>query len=52
VCPWDELAERLLERYSGTASRLVMYLAEESIRNDPSAAAKWGAAARAVRSAE
>lgn len=52
VCRWDELADRLIERYSGTASRLVMYLAEESIRRDPTAAAKWGDVARAVRAAE
>ncbi len=52
VCRWDELADRLIERYSGTASRLVMYLAEESIRRDPTAAAKWGEVARAVRAAE
>lgn len=52
VCRWDQLADRLIERYSGTASRLVMYLAEESIRRDPAAAAKWGDVARAVRAAE
>ena len=52
VCRWDELADRLIQRYSGTASRLVMYLAEESIRRDPSAAARWGEVARAVRAAE
>ncbi len=52
VCPWDELADRLIERYSGTATRLVMYLAEESIRRDPTATGKWGEVARAVRTAE
>ncbi len=52
VCRWDELADRLVERYAGTASRLVMYLAEESIRRDPAAAGKWGEVARAVRAAE
>jgi hypothetical protein len=52
VCRWDELADRLIARYSGTASRLVMYLAEESIRRDPTAAGKWGEVARAVRAAE
>jgi probable F420-dependent oxidoreductase len=52
VCRWDELADRLIERYSGTAARLVMYLAEESIRRDPTAAGKWGEVARAVRAAE
>jgi len=52
VCTWDELADRLIQRYSGTASRLVMYLAEDSIRRDPAAVGKWGEVARAVRAAE
>ena len=52
VCRWDELADRLIDRYAGTASRLVMYLAELSIRRDPDAAGKWGEVARAVRAAE
>lgn len=51
VCPWDELADRLTERYHGTASRLVMYLAEESIRREPGNIGRWGEVARAVRSA-
>jgi probable F420-dependent oxidoreductase len=52
VCPWDELADRLVARYAGTASRLVMYLAGESIERDPAAAGRWGEVARAVRDAE
>ena len=52
VCEWDELADRLIDRYTGTATRLVMYLAEESIRREPAAAGRWGEVARAVRSAE
>ena len=52
VCPWDELADRLIGRYRGTASRLVMYLAEDSIRRDPGTLGRWGEVARAVRSAE
>ena len=51
VCRWDELADRLIERYQGTAARLVMYLAEESIRRDPASIGKWGEVARAVRAA-
>jgi hypothetical protein len=39
----------LLERYGGRAARVVMYLAEDSIRTDPSALAKWGRVAEAVR---
>ena len=51
VCPWDELADRLVERYRGTAARLVMYLAAESIARQPEAVGRWGEVARAVRSA-
>jgi probable F420-dependent oxidoreductase len=48
VARWDDLAGALLERYDGIASRLVMYLAEESIGSDPSALGRWGEVARAV----
>ncbi len=51
VCEWDELADRLIDRYSGSAARLVMYLAEESIRRDPQSIDRWGEVARAVRAA-
>lgn len=52
VCPWDELADRLIDRYRSTASRLVMYLAEDSIRRNPGNIGRWGEVARAVRAAE
>ena len=48
VARWDELADKLLDRYGGIASRLVMYLAQESISRDSSALDKWGEVARAV----
>jgi probable F420-dependent oxidoreductase len=48
ICRWDELADRLLERYRGVASRVVMYLAEQSFRTDPSSLGRWGEVARAV----
>jgi len=51
VAPWDELADRLVARYGTMASRLVMYLAGDSIRRDPSSLGKWGEVAAAVRSA-
>jgi probable F420-dependent oxidoreductase len=51
VCEWDELADRLLERYAGTATRVVMYLAEDSIRRDPGMIGRWGEVARTVISA-
>ena len=49
VSPWDEMADRLKERYSSTASRVVMYLTEEHMRKDPDSVAKWGEVARASR---
>ena len=48
VSTWDELAGALTTRYEGTAARLVMYLAEESIASDPSTLGRWGEVARAV----
>jgi probable F420-dependent oxidoreductase len=51
VAPWDELADALIERYRGVATRLVMYLAEASIASDSSTLPKWGEVARAVTSA-
>jgi probable F420-dependent oxidoreductase len=48
VAPWDSLADELVARYGGTASRVVMYLAEEMIRRDPTCLGKWAEVARAV----
>jgi probable F420-dependent oxidoreductase len=46
---WDGLADELLARYKGTAARVVMYLAEASLRRDPTTIGRWGEVARAVR---
>jgi probable F420-dependent oxidoreductase len=48
VAPWDDMADTLLRRYEGIAHRLVMYLAEDSLRADPAHLARWGEIARAV----
>lgn len=50
VAPWDEMADRLHERYSASAARVVMYLGEEKMRTEPDHLAKWGEVAKAVRS--
>ena len=50
VAPWNEMADRLKDRYGATAARVVMYLAEEQIRKDPDMVHKWGEVARATRS--
>jgi probable F420-dependent oxidoreductase len=51
VARWDEMASALIERYQGLASRLVMYMGEESLRSDPSTAGRWAELARAVQAA-
>jgi len=48
IAPWDDLADALLARYDGVAARVVMYLAEQSIRGDASMLPRWGEVARAV----
>jgi probable F420-dependent oxidoreductase len=49
VAPWDEMADRLIERYSGTAARVVMYLGEPEMRRDADHLGKWGEIATAVK---
>ena len=51
VARWDDMADRLIARYKGVASRVVMYLAKASIAENPANLAKWGEIARAVRAA-
>ncbi len=51
IAPWDEIADRLVERYAGVATRIVSYLAAESIRRNPPVVDRWGEIARAVRGA-
>ena len=48
VTSWDDLADALVARYGGVASRLVMYLAEASIASNPAALGRWGEIARAL----
>ncbi len=50
VARWDELADRLVARYQGTAARLVTYLTAESLHRSPESIGRWGEVARAVRS--
>lgn len=48
VGKWSEIGDMLIERYQGIASRIVLYLAEESIRKDPSALTRWSKVVRQV----
>ena len=51
VARWDDLADALIERYRGTAARIVTYLTGESVRREPASLSRWGAIARAVAAA-
>ena len=51
VARWDDVAERMIERYQGIASRLVIYLASHWREVDPKILERWGEVARAVRQA-
>lgn len=52
IKPWDEMAGALLERYGGIASRLVMYMGEDSIAAAPGNLERWGEVARVVTAAD
>jgi len=51
IAPWDDLADALIERYRGTASRIVSYLASEDIQRNPENLERWGEVAKAVAAA-
>ncbi len=51
VARWDDMADKLIARYKGVASRVVMYLTKQSIALDSANAGKWSEIARAVRAA-
>jgi probable F420-dependent oxidoreductase len=49
VGPWDEIADRIIERYAGVAERVISYLTVEDIARHPDHLARWGEIARTVR---
>ena len=51
VARWDDVADRMLERYKGIASRLVIYLTSPGRDVDARTFERWGEVARAVRQA-
>jgi hypothetical protein len=51
VARWDDVADRMIERYKGIASRLVIYLTSHFKEVDSRTLARWGEVARAVRQA-
>ena len=50
IAKWDDMADALLDRYRGVASRVVTYLASEDIQRNPVHLPKWGEIAKAVAS--
>jgi len=48
---WDDMADQLIGRYKGVASRLVMYFASQSIAADSRNQGRWCEIARALRAA-
>jgi alkanesulfonate monooxygenase SsuD/methylene tetrahydromethanopterin reductase-like flavin-dependent oxidoreductase (luciferase family) len=51
VGPWDEIADRIVDRYAGVAERIISYLTVEDIARNPDRLGQWGDIARAVRDA-
>ncbi len=51
VARWDDVADRMIARYRGVASRLVIYLASHWREIDGKTLDRWGEVARAVRKA-
>ena len=49
-CSWDELADRLLDRYAGAADRVVMYSIGNMYRSDPKVMERWADVASALHS--
>ncbi len=51
VAGWDDMADRLIQRYHGVASRVITYLPAEDISKNPENLPRWGEIARAVAAA-
>ena len=48
---WDDMADALIARYAGKASRVVSYLAMDDLRRNPENLGRWGEIAKALRAA-
>jgi probable F420-dependent oxidoreductase len=51
VGTWDEIADRVVDRYRGRATRVISYLTVDDVARDPGRLARWGEVASAVRAA-
>lgn len=45
---WDEVADRLIERYRGRAERIISYLTVDDLSRNPDNLGRWGEMARAI----
>ena len=50
VGPWDEIADRIIDRYQGLAERVISYLTYDDITRNPDNFGRWAEIARAVTS--
>jgi probable F420-dependent oxidoreductase len=48
---WDDIADKIVARYGGVATRVVSYFTGIDVVRDPNTFERWGALARKVRSA-
>ena len=48
---WDDIADRLVERYAGVAARVISYMTVEDVARNPTHLGRWGEIARAVAAA-
>lgn len=46
---WDDIADTVVAKYGGMATRVVSYFTGSDVVNDPSRFERWGALARSVR---
>ena len=46
---WDDIADEIVAKYGGIATRVVSYFTGADVVRDPGAFERWGAVAQAVR---
>ncbi|MEC8486090.1 MAG: LLM class flavin-dependent oxidoreductase, partial [Actinomycetota bacterium] len=51
VGPWNEIADRLIDRYQGLAERVISYLTVDDLAANPGNVSKWRDVATAVTAA-
>ena len=48
---WDDIADRIVERYRRRAARVISYLTVDDVTRNPAHLGRWGEIAQAVRNA-